>query len=117
MFVLLADENFDNDMLRGLERRGVVVDIRRVQDVGLYHGKDPVILEWAAVQNAILVTHDRKTMSKFAFARVAAGQAMPGVWIIDDSLSVRDAVDQLELLVSCSDPAEWSGRVLFIPLR
>jgi len=46
MHRFLADENFNNDILRGLASRAAHVDIVRVQDVGLYGTDDPTILAW-----------------------------------------------------------------------
>lgn len=48
MIKLLADENFDNTIIRGLQRRNPNVDVVRVQDVGLSGKDDPAILKWAA---------------------------------------------------------------------
>jgi len=48
MLRLAADENFNNDIVRGLLRRKPDLDIVRVQDVGLSGADDPTILEWAA---------------------------------------------------------------------
>jgi hypothetical protein len=42
----LIDEDFDNDILRGVLRRRPTVDIVRVQDVGLSGAADPAVLEW-----------------------------------------------------------------------
>jgi predicted nuclease of predicted toxin-antitoxin system len=47
----LADENFDNTIVRGLMRRKPDIDIVRVQDVGLSGEDDPIVLEWAAQEN------------------------------------------------------------------
>jgi hypothetical protein len=41
----LADENFDNTIIRGLERRQVDIEIVRVQDIGLSGKDDPTVLE------------------------------------------------------------------------
>ena len=41
----LADENFDNDIVRGLVRRVPEFDIVRVQDVGLSGEDDPALLD------------------------------------------------------------------------
>jgi predicted nuclease of predicted toxin-antitoxin system len=54
----LADENFDNSIVRGLMRRQPDIDIIRVQDVGLSGEDDPIVLEWAAKEGRILLTHD-----------------------------------------------------------
>ena len=48
MLKLLADENFDNTIVRGLLRRDASIDIVRVQDVSLSGEDDSTILAWAA---------------------------------------------------------------------
>ena len=40
----LADENFNNNIIRGLLRRQSDIDIIRVQDVGLSGKDDPTVL-------------------------------------------------------------------------
>jgi predicted nuclease of predicted toxin-antitoxin system len=59
---LVSDENFDGDILRGLYRRRPDRDVVRVQDVGLNATPDPDIPAWAAVEDRILLTHDRDTI-------------------------------------------------------
>jgi predicted nuclease of predicted toxin-antitoxin system len=61
MLRLLSDENFNNDIVRGLLFKQPDVDIVRIQDVGLGEGEDPEILAWAAENNRILLTHDQST--------------------------------------------------------
>ncbi len=58
----LADENFNNDILRGLQERMPDIDVVRVQDTEVYQSDDPRLLEWAAQQGRILLTHDVKTI-------------------------------------------------------
>ena len=48
MLMLAADENFNNNIVRGLFRRNPQLDIVRIQDVGLSGADDLTILEWAA---------------------------------------------------------------------
>ena len=45
MLRLAADENFNNDIVRGILRRNESVDIVRIQDVGLSGADDPAVLE------------------------------------------------------------------------
>ena len=66
MLRLAADENFNGDIVRGLLRRNPKLDIVRVQDVGLSGADDPSVLQWAADQGRILVTHDISTLAKHA---------------------------------------------------
>lgn len=76
MLRLLADETFNGDIVRGLLLRQSDLDIVRVQDVGLVSADDPDVLAWAAENNRIILTHDRASMSDFAYERVAAGEEM-----------------------------------------
>ncbi len=57
MLKLLADENFDNQIVRGLLRRNPKLDIVRVQEVGLSGSDDPKILAWASETDRVLLTH------------------------------------------------------------
>lgn len=57
-----SDENFNNDIVRGLLRRKPKLDIVRVQDAGLSGANDPDVLEWAASEGRLLLTHDSMTM-------------------------------------------------------
>ena len=44
MLRLLADENFNGDIVRGLLRRRPELDLVRIQDVGLTGADDPSVL-------------------------------------------------------------------------
>ena len=89
MISLLADENFNNKILRGILRRNPDLDIQRIQDIpGLLGAEDAVILDLAAQDNRILLTHDVRTLAQFAFERVESGQRMPGVIEVSRSISI-----------------------------
>jgi predicted nuclease of predicted toxin-antitoxin system len=63
----LADENFNNDLLRALLRRRPDLDIIRVQDAGLSGADDAAVLAWAAQQDRVLLTHDVSTITAYAY--------------------------------------------------
>ncbi len=77
---------------------------------------DPTVLEWAASEGRVLVSHDVKTLGKFAYERVLAGLPMPGVFEVHDSLPTGQVINDLILLATCSHPGEWEGQVQFFPL-
>lgn len=89
MLRFLSDENFNGDIIRGLFLRQPKLDLLRVQDVGLQEVDDPIILEWAAINNRILLTHDRATMPDFAYERLSKGEVMTGMFVVDDRIPVR----------------------------
>lgn len=102
MLRLAADENFNNNIVRGLLRRKPDADFVRVQDVCLSGADDPTVLEWAAEQGRAVVSHDVSTLRKHAYERVAAGLRMPGVFEVPNTLSIGLAIEDLLLIVECS---------------
>lgn len=50
MIRLIADENFNGNILRGLRRRLPRIDAVRLQDVGMRGADDDAVLEWAAAE-------------------------------------------------------------------
>ncbi len=117
MLRLLADENFNNDIVRGLWRRQPGLDLVRLQDVGLSGAEDAAVLAWAAQAGRLLLTHDVSTITKYAYQRVAAGQRMPGVIEVSRAVSVSTAIEDILLLAATSSENEWEGQVLYLPLR
>ncbi len=117
MLRFLADENFNNQIVRGILRRNPDVDIVRVQDMGLIEADDPTVLEWAAQQGRVVLTHDVATMTNFAYDRIQAGLAMPGLFEVSRRVSVGLAIEEILLIAECSLEGEWEGQVRFLPLR
>jgi hypothetical protein len=113
----LADENFNNQIVRGVLRQSSNVDIVRVQDVGLSGEDDPIVLEWAAQEEQIVLTHDVATMITFAYERIQAGLLMPGLFEVSRRVPVGVAIEEIILIAECSLEGEWEGQVRFLPLR
>lgn len=112
----LADENFNNDILRALFRRSPAIDIVRVQDSGLRGIDDEALLAWAARQGRVLLTHDVSTITWHAYQRIKRGEAMPGVFEVSRGVPMRVALDDILPLTECSNPGEWEGQVRYLPL-
>lgn len=87
MLPLAADENLDNDIIRGLLRRNPAIDIVRVQDAGLSGADDP-----------------------------ERGERMPGLFEVPQWLPVSRAIEDLLLLAECSRLDEWEGQIRYLPL-
>ena len=115
MIRLLSDENFNGNIVRGLFLRQPNLDLLRVQDVNLLNVDDPEILEWAANNNRILLTHDRATMPDFAYERLSRNQSMAGMFVVSDHIAVRQAIDDLLLIVDVTEQTEWKSQILYLP--
>ena len=113
----LADENFNNQIVRGILRQAPSIDIVRVQDVGLSGVDDPTVLARAAETGRIVLTHDVATMITFAYQRIQAGLSMPGLFEANRSVPVGLAIEDIILIAECSIEGEWEGQVRFLPLR
>jgi predicted nuclease of predicted toxin-antitoxin system len=117
MLRVLADENLDGDLLRGIRRELPTIDLVRVQDVGLMGKDDPIILEWAAEQGRILITHDAQTMTKYAYERVQASKAMPGVIELRMDAPIGILIEHIVLAVQLWTEEELDSNVFYLPLR
>ncbi|MBL8797755.1 MAG: DUF5615 family PIN-like protein [Planctomycetia bacterium] len=115
MFRLLADENFNHDIVRGLYQHDPQLDLVTVQKLGWQGISDPEVLERAAGDGRIVLTHDRNTMTGYAYDRVRAGLPMPGVFVLSKLVSVGQAVQSLIVVLECSVASEWENQVIFLP--
>jgi hypothetical protein len=116
MLKLATDENFNNDIVRGLLRRERYLDLVRIQDVGLSGATDPELLAWAAREGRVSLTHDVSTLTHFAYERVSAGLPMPGVFEVSRAVPIGSAINDILLLAKLSLPNEWEGQVIYLPV-
>jgi predicted nuclease of predicted toxin-antitoxin system len=116
MLRFAADENLNNDIVRGLLRRAPHLDLVRIQDTEIRGADDPTVLDWTARERRILLTQDVNTVTKYAYERIRAGQPMPGVFEITQRSAVGAVIEDLLLLAEYSLADEWEGRVLYLPL-
>jgi len=97
-------------------RRQPDIDIIRVQDVGLSGDDDPIVLEWAAQEGRILLTHDVATITRYAYERIAAGQPMPGVVEVTSDAPIGRVIEDILVLLACSLEGELEGQIQYLPL-
>jgi Domain of unknown function (DUF5615) len=116
MIKLLADENLDNAIIRGLLRRDPDVDIVRVQDIGLSGEDDPIVLEWAANERRVLLTHDVATITHYAYERLVNNLIMPGVIEIHTDASIGRIIEDLCMILECGTAEDLDGQVYYLPL-
>lgn len=117
MLRFLADEDFTRIIVRGVLRVRSDIDIVRVQDVGLRTTNDSLVLDWAAREGRVLLTHDAQTMPVCAYERILNSVPMPGLFIVPQEESVSRIIEEIVLLAECSLEGEWAGRVSYLPLK
>lgn len=92
-----------------------MLDMIRVQDVDLSGVNDPTILEWAAREGRVLLTHDVATITRYAYDRVRQGQPMPGVIEISADAPIGRVIEDILVIVECSQDGELEGQVQYLP--
>ena len=95
MLKFLADENPNFNTTRGLSSRTPRIDVLSVHGVGLAGADDCSVLEWAALNERVLIAHDRNTLVRLAYDRASAGIDMPGVIEVAERFPVGIPIDLL----------------------
>lgn len=98
----------------GLLRREPSIDFKRAVDIQLIGVPDAQVSSFAAKENRILVTHDRRTMPSH-FAEFILENSCPGVCIVSQSLPVSTAIDNLFLMWAVSSREEWQNLIFDLP--
>ena len=111
----LADEDLRRAIVLGFRRREPSASFVPAYEVGVAGKDDPTVLQIAAEQNRILVSHDVRTMPRH-FQNFISRQTSPGVIMIPQKLPVSTAIEQLLLIWLASEAGEWINQIRFLPL-
>ncbi|MCX6599923.1 MAG: DUF5615 family PIN-like protein [Acidobacteria bacterium] len=115
MIRFLADADLRYGVVKALRRKEPAIDFASADDAGLAGVPDPEVLEIAAQQGRILVSHDRRTMADHFRARLAAGKSSPGVFLVPQSLPIGQVVEALMMVWAASEPADWEDQLRYLP--
>jgi hypothetical protein len=110
-----ADADFNEEIISGLLRNHPDMDFQTAEEAGLRGLPDPSVLARAADDRRILVTHDRRTLPAH-FADFIQRRESPGVIIISQRVTVRRAMDELDLVWEASEAEEWTNLIVELPL-
>ena len=111
----LADEDLRRAIVLGLRRREPSANFMQAYEAGTAGKDDPTVLQIAAEQNRILVSHDVRTIPRH-FRHFIARQASPGVILIPQKLPLSTAIEQLVMIWLASEAEEWVNQIRFLPL-
>jgi Domain of unknown function (DUF5615) len=110
-----ADADLNQVIVSAVIRRVPAIDFRTATSAGLAGLKDDDVLAVAARDGRVLVTHDQATMPRH-FAEFVRSQHSPGVIVVPQHLSLREAADDLILIWTATQANEWIGRIAFLPI-
>ena len=114
----LADECFDNDIIRGLLRRSHDLDLVRAQDVSWIAGRDDEkLLAWATQNERVVLTHDLATMVPALLIQQQQESGCTPVVLVQDSLPIGAVIEEILLLDKYSEKSDWAAGVIYLPLK
>jgi hypothetical protein len=102
----LLDENVDPLFRAELLRREPELVVWRVGDPGAPPGEtsDPVILEWCEENGFVLITNNRKSMSRHLQEHLDHGRHGAGILQLNPNMGVGETIDELLLIWNASTP-------------
>ncbi len=111
-----ADNDLNRAIVAGVLRREPAIGFRTAQAAGLHGLDDRTVLERAARDGRILVTHDKQTMSTHLARFLGEGNASPGVLVvIPQDAAIGLVIETLVLIWAASEAEEWINRAAKIP--
>jgi hypothetical protein len=111
------DEDIHRPIILRLRRLEPHIKLFTARDAGLLHEPDDRVLEVAAENRRLLVSHDVRTLPAAANARIASGLPMWGLILIPQARrSEKAVIDDLALIYHASEGEDWIGRIAYLPL-
>jgi len=110
-----ADNDLKFGIVKAVRRREPSVDFLSAQEAGLDSVPDPVLLDRAAAEGRVLVSHDRRTMINHFRDRLVAGKSSPGLLIVSQGSAIGDVVEALVYVWALCDSAELRDQAHYLP--
>jgi len=114
----LLDENVDPVYASELNRRDPALVVWRIGAPGAppRGTPDPDLLIWCEVHGFVLVTNNRKSVPGHLQDHLASGRHVPGIILLNPVMSVGATLDDLWLIATAADGAEYRDRVAYLPV-
>ncbi|NDJ25832.1 hypothetical protein GS682_30445 [Nostoc sp. B(2019)] len=114
----LLDENVDKVYKRQFVQRNPTLIMWVVGDPGAppRGTLDPEILCWCEEHNFLLVTNNRTSMPGHLAEHIAQDRHIPGIFILNDKLTIGQTIDELILIAQASFDNEYQNQIIHLPL-
>lgn len=99
----------------GVRRREPGISFLQSFEVGAAGKDDLAVLQIAAEEGRILVSHDVRTMPRY-FQEFIHRQSSPGLILVPQKLALGAAIDELLLLWIASEDNEWVNQIFYLPI-
>ncbi len=114
----LFDENVNTNFKIALRHERPDIELYRIGDPGFPQcgTLDPEILIWCETNGFILVTNNRASIPVHLENHLKTGHRIPGIFILNTNMSLRETIEELMLIWEASDPSEYQDQIRFLPI-
>ena len=110
-----ADADLKYAIVKAVRQREPSIDFASAAESGLENMNDPELLERAAREGRIVVSHDRRTMLAHFRARLEAGKPSPDLFVVSQGAPLGPVVSAIVVAWAASEPLEWRDQVHHLP--
>ena len=104
-----------NAIVQGVRYREPFIDFKSANAAGLEGLSDDKVLQLAAGEGRVLVSHDKRTMPVHFAARIRSGLGSPGVLLALPHAAVGEIVESLLIIWSASREQDWIDQIHYSP--
>src|SRR5438270_48040 len=101
-----ADNDLKFAIVKAVRRQEPAIDFASAQDAGLESLSDPELLDRAAAEGRVLVSHDRRTMLKHFRNHLAAGKTSPGLLVVSQGAPIGAVAEAIVVMWAVTKPGE-----------
>jgi hypothetical protein len=112
---LYMDEHVHSAITSGLSARGV--DVLTAQEDGREATEDPDLLDRATALRRVLFSQDDDFLVEGSRRQRESEHFAGIIYAHQLRVSIRQCIDDLELLATASGPADFENRVIHLPFR
>jgi hypothetical protein len=110
-----ADADLRHSIVTAVRRLEPAISFASAVDSGITGLADPEILEFAAGEGRILVSHDRRTIIHHFRNHLAARKSSPGVFLVPQSAPLGPIAEVLVVVWAVSEAEEWRDQLRHLP--
>lgn len=111
----LADEDFRYEIVEAARQFCPSLDLITVQEARLESTSDADLLEFAAANNRIVISHDVNTMTDAAIDRIESSLFLPGLFVAPQNCAIRPVAECIQLVAEASQAEEWHSLIVYLP--
>jgi hypothetical protein len=111
-----ADNDLRNSIRVGVLRREPSIDFQSARAARLDNLPDIEVLQLAATQCRILISHDENSMPGHFSDFLCSGDRCPGVFMVPQGAPAGRVIESILLIWIASEHDEWIDRIVWLPL-